>query len=140
MNQFGPRLAITRPLVGPDGCIAAVGSLQRVGPQWRRIPFSLLGAYNYPILARVRSVTGYSATAPRDRLYVKIAPSASMGLYSPEQVGEILRERPNVKCIELKSVQPLSIVLHSGTGPDIDLTPFIPEAKLPKAREGVPEE
>jgi hypothetical protein len=115
-----------RPLLGPDGCVAAVADLQMRTDHPREIPYSLLGAYNYPILARVRGVSGYSVTVPRDCLYVTIPPAVNIGLFSPAQIGEIFRERPNAKCLVLLGVQPLRIVLRSATGPDIDVMPFIP--------------
>jgi len=129
-----------RPLIGPDGCIAAVADLQLIEARWKDTPFSLLGAYNYPILARVRTVTGYSLTPPRQQLYVQVRSPFYLGIYDTGQMNEIFRERPQVKCIVLESLDPLRIVLHSATDPDIDLTPFIPMDKLPKVEKSVPEE
>jgi hypothetical protein len=37
-----------------------------------------------------------------------------------------LAEHPDLKFITLESLQPLRITLSSGTGPAIDLTPFVP--------------
>ena len=90
------------------------------------VPFSLLGAYNYPILIHVKSVTGYSVATPRDQMYVNVVPNLNTGIFSPDQVAGITKEHPEVRFITLESVEPLKITLSSRHGPPIDLTPYIP--------------
>ncbi len=123
-----------RPLVGPEGCIAAVADMQLRIDHPQEIPYSLLGAYNYPILGQVRVVGGYSVTAPRDQLYLRVVPAVNIDLYSIDQMNEIFRERPGVKCVVLESIDPLRIVLHSVDGSTVDLTPFVPMDKIPKSQ------
>jgi hypothetical protein len=90
------------------------------------VPFSLMGACNLPILFQVESAAGYSATAPRDQLYLQVPPATSLGIYTPEQEAAILEERPEVKFITLEGLHPLRITLSSRGGPTIDLTPDLP--------------
>ncbi len=113
--------------VGPDACIVPVVNPDLVIFHPFEIPFSLLGAYNFPILYQVKCGSGYSATAPHDQLYIKLPPAINMGIYAPEQKAAVLKERPDVKFITLESVDPLRITLSSRDGPTIDLTPEIPK-------------
>lgn len=115
-----------RTYLGPHDYIAAIADPQVVSTHPFTVPFSLLGTYNFPILFKVKSVTGYSVTAPRDQLVVTVPPKMAFGLFSPDQKEAILRERPDVKFITLESMDPLRITLSSKDGPTVDLTPFIP--------------
>ena len=54
------------------------------------------------------------------------------GAYIPSQRHDLLRDHPDMKLITLESLQPLKITLSSGTGPTIDLTPFVPRELDPK--------
>jgi hypothetical protein len=112
--------------LGPDDLIVPVADPEMIRKNPFDVPFSLLGAYNFPILFKVKSVTGYSVTVPRDQLYVTVPPAVNIGVFSPDQKEAILRERPNVKFITLESVDPLRITLSSRDGPTVDLTPLIP--------------
>jgi hypothetical protein len=112
--------------LGPDDVIVPVADPEMIRKNPFDVPFSLLGAYNFPILFKVKSVTGYSVTVPRDQLYVTVPPAVNIGVFSPDQKEAILRERPNVKFITLESVDPLRITLSSRDGPTVDLTPLIP--------------
>jgi len=89
-------------------------------------PYSLLATSNYATLARIVNIWGYSPTCPMDRLDIKIHAYYPFGAYLPEQKAYLLMQRPDLKFITLKSLHPLKITLSSGTGPTIDLTPYIP--------------
>jgi hypothetical protein len=90
------------------------------------VPFSLIGAYDFPIFFEVKSATGYSVTTPHDQLYLKTRPRWSSGIFTPDQKEAILQERPHIRFITLESVEPLRITLSSREGPPIDLTPYVP--------------
>jgi hypothetical protein len=89
-------------------------------------PYSLIGAYDHPIVFEVTSATGYSLTVPGDQLYLKAHPAFYSGIYLPDQEADILKERPNVRFVTLESIEPMRITLSSPGGP-IDLTPFLAE-------------
>jgi hypothetical protein len=112
--------------LGTDAVIVPVADPEMIRKNPFDVPFSLLGAYDFPILFKVTSATGYSVTVPRDQLYLTVAPAVNIGVFSPDQKEAILQERPNVKFISLESVHPLRITLSSRDGPTIDLTPLIP--------------
>jgi hypothetical protein len=90
-------------------------------------PYSLLGTYNYAVLADVINAWGYSPTVPRDQVYTKTYAVYPFGAYLPDQKQSLIAERPDLKFITLESLHPLKITLSSRDGPTIDLTPFVPK-------------
>jgi hypothetical protein len=94
-------------------------------------PYSLLGTYNYACIAGIINTSGYSSTTPLAQLYTRVG-YYPFGAYIPEQRHDLLRDHPDVKFITLESLKPLKITLSSGTGPTIDLTPFVPQELNPK--------
>jgi hypothetical protein len=115
-----------RPLLKPGEVIVPVINPALTAGERANAPFSLIGAYNYPMLFEVVSATGYSTTAPRDQLYLTEPPFLASGVYLPAQETAIARERPNVRFITLESIRPLRITLSSPAGPPIDVTPLAP--------------
>jgi hypothetical protein len=89
-------------------------------------PFSLLGFDNFCCLEHVVNASGYSLTAPRRHLYVQTPPSTPQGYFTPAQIDDLWRERPDLKIIVMESKNPVRITLRSKNGPDVDLTPYIP--------------
>jgi hypothetical protein len=90
------------------------------------VPYTLLGAYDYPELFQVPSASGYTVTVPRDQAYLRIITPYNYGSFAPSQEAEILKERPNVRFITLENIKPLRITLSSPNGP-IDLVPLLTE-------------
>jgi hypothetical protein len=95
------------------------------------IPYSLLGTYNYACIDDIINTSGYSLTSPLGQLYTRVG-YYPFGAYIPDQRKDLLHDIPDVKFITLESLQPVKITLSSGTGPTIDLTPFIPHELDPK--------
>ena len=91
-------------------------------------PYSLLGAYNYPMLAHVVCASGYSQTAPADQRPLKTALLSPWGAYKIDQRENLLREDSGLKFITIERRQPLQVTLSSRDGPVIDLTPYIRDA------------
>ena len=89
------------------------------------IPYTYLGTANFPALYRIPCISGYSTTAPTDRLPLQTAASFWYGAFSPDQVDEILQQRPDLKLIELKRIRPLKIVLYSKGEPPVDISPVL---------------
>jgi len=89
------------------------------------IPYSYLGTANFPALYRIPCISGYSTTAPTDRLPLRTSPSFWFGAFDFGQVDAILQERPNLKLIELKRIRPLKIILYSKGEPPVDISPVI---------------
>jgi len=115
-----------RPLLKPTDRIAVIIPLDLYLDNRFEEPYSLLGTYDYAILAGVVNACGYSPTAPRDQLYTRAYAFYPFGAYHPFQKAALMEERPDLKFITLESLHPLKITLSSRDGPTIDLTPFIP--------------
>jgi len=92
------------------------------------VPFSLIGAYDYPMIARVVCGSAYSQTVPKDQYYVRTVPLLSpWGAYSINARDALLREHPDLKFITVESIEPLKVTLSSRDGPTIDLIPYFPK-------------
>jgi hypothetical protein len=63
-RKIGPLLGRGQVALGPDDLIVPVADPEMIRKNPFDVPFSLLGAYNFPILFKVKSATGYSVTAP----------------------------------------------------------------------------
>ena len=122
-----------RPLLKPTDRIAVLIPLDLYMDDRFEEPYSLLGTYNYAVLAGVVNAWGYSPTVPRDQVYTKTYAFYPFGAYHPDQKESLMEERPDLKFITLESLQPLRITLSSRDGPTIDLTPFVPKrhSKIP---------
>ncbi len=114
-----------KALLAPGDVIVPVINPQLTMADRYVAPFSLIGAYDYPILFEVPSATGYSLTVPSDQLYLQTHPVTNSGIFWPSQEAQILKERPNVRFVTLESVAPLRITLSAPSGAPIDLTPFL---------------
>jgi hypothetical protein len=114
-----------KALLGPGEVIVPVMNPNLTLAERYVAPYSLIGAYDHPILFRVTSGTGYSLTVPRDQLYLKTLPAFNSGIYFPDQEADIRKERPNVRFVTLESITPLRITLSSPAGPPIELATFL---------------
>ena len=116
-----------RALLKPTDRIAVIIPLELYTDDRFEEPYSLLGTYNYAILAGVVNAWGYSPTVPRDQVYTKTYAFYPFGAYHPNQKKALMEEKPDLKFITLESLRPLKITLSSRDGPTIDLTPFVPK-------------
>ncbi len=123
--------AKVRPMLRPDDRVAVLISRQLYDQDRFDVPYSLLGTYNYACIDGIISTSGYSSTAPLDQLYTRIG-YYPFGANLPEQRAALLAEHPDLKFITLESLKPLKITLDAGTGPDLDLTPFVPRELDPR--------
>ncbi len=119
--------AQVRPLLKPTDRIAMLIPIELYTDDRFEEPYTLLGTYNYAILAGVVNAWGYSPTVPRDQTYTKTYAYYPFGAYAPDQKKALMEERPDLKFITLESLRPLKITLSSRDGPTIDLTPFVPK-------------
>jgi hypothetical protein len=118
--------ARVRPLLKPTDRIAVLIPLNIYEDNRFEEPYTLLGTYDYAVLAGVVNAWGYSPTVPRDQVYTKTYAYYPFGAYRPYQKQALMAERPDLKFITLESLRPLKITLSSRDGPTIDLTPFVP--------------
>lgn len=118
--------AQVRPLLKPDDRIAVLIPLNLYEDDRFEEPYTLLGTYNYAVLAGVVNAWGYSPTVPRDQTYTRTYARYPFGAYFVEQKAALMEEKPELKFITLESLRPLKITLSSRDGPTIDLTPFVP--------------
>jgi hypothetical protein len=110
----------------PGDQIATVVDVQYWVMHGTDMPYSLMGTASFPAYLQLPCIAGYSVTAPIDQLPIKTVPYFWYGAFRPEQVNDLLAERPNIKLIRLESVDPLKITMSTGNGPEIDLTPLLP--------------
>jgi hypothetical protein len=115
-----------RPLLLPTDRVAVIIPFDLYEKDRFEEPYSLLGTYDYATMAGIVNLWGYSQTAPLDQIDIQIYAWYPFGAYRPEQRSFLLKHRPEIKFITLESLHPLKITLSSGTGPTIDLTPFVP--------------
>jgi hypothetical protein len=92
-----------------------------------KIPYTLACTANFPALYKIKCLSGYSMVAPRDRITLKIQPAYWFGAFRPEQVSDILAEKPDLKIIRVESVAPLKITIYSQDSPLMDLSPYLPK-------------
>jgi hypothetical protein len=117
--------AQVRPLLKPTDRIAVLIPLEIYSDDRFEEPYSLLGTYDYAVLADVVNARGYSSTPPTDQLYTWVA-FYPFGAFLPSQKADLMADKPDLKFITLESLRPLKITLSSRDGPTIDLTPFVP--------------
>lgn len=92
------------------------------------IPYSALGTANFSAFLKVVCVSGYSTTIPLDQYPIKTIPHYWFGAFRPDQVDELLAEKPNLRLVRIKNTHPLTITMSRGDGPEIDLTPYLQAA------------
>ena len=119
----------------PKDEIATVINLDYWNANCRDIPYTLLGTANFPALFQVRCISGYSPTAPTDQMPLKTHPKFWFGAFQPDQVSAILAKRPDLKLLRIESAHPLKITMSTGSGPAIDLSPYLQSSavKIPQA-------
>jgi hypothetical protein len=122
-----------RSLLKPTDRIAVLIPIDLYTDDRFEEPYSLLGTYDYAILAGVVNTWGYSPTVPSDQVYTKTYAFYPFGAYLPSQKADLMAENPSLKFIALESLHPLKITLSSRDGPTINLTPFVPvrHSKIP---------
>jgi hypothetical protein len=106
----------------PTDEIATLVPLPIWNTQGRKIPYTYLCTANFPVLYRVRCISGYSPTAPLDEVPLKTRPGYLFGAFRTDQKKEILAEKSDLILIQLECVEPLKITLYS-KGKTVDITP-----------------
>jgi hypothetical protein len=115
-----------RPLFRPGDRYVVIEELNNGYFGKEGLPNVLLGSHNYPMLFQLPSDSGYSFTAPVDRIPLKGLRFWYFGALTREQEPDARRLVPQIRFITLETVHPLKITLSSPDGSKIDLTPFIP--------------
>jgi hypothetical protein len=105
-----------KPLIGDGNRIMAVVSQKITTDHEREIPFSLLGAANYPALFGVPSISGYTAQGFARPQLAEEVPYFFGGIYSPQTSQKMLSKNRNLRALHLVSIQPLRIDLCSAQG------------------------
>jgi hypothetical protein len=116
--------AVKRQL-GPDDAIATVIDPEVWIASQDHLNYTLIGTADFPAYFQVRSISGYSQTAPVGQLAVRLKPYYWFGAYAPDQVPALLQSQPHVRVITVQSFHPLRLLLASPSGP-IDLRPTVP--------------
>jgi len=119
--------ANVKPLLQPGDEIATVIDVPFWDQYRGQIPYTLPGTADSPAFLQVRSISGYSPTAPVDQMPVAVLPHFWFGAYSEDQVEKLLALRPNLKLVRIVSVHPYKVTMSTGTGPAVDLTPYLPK-------------
>jgi len=130
--------ASVKPLLKPSDEIVVAMDWSYWNTNAADIPYTLLGAANFPEYFRVRSASAYAPTAPVDQLPLKTIPSFWFGAFSEDQMAAVLAEKPDLKVLRILSTHPLKITLSEGTGNTIDLTPLLLKAGIKAAAPAPP--
>ncbi len=99
--------------LGPQDQIIAVMDPKLTFANFSEIPYSLIGAYNYPSLFRVRGASGYLAAGLAPTNVGGAAPFHWGGIYSPDAGARLLARNPNLRALQLVSLHPMRIELRS---------------------------
>jgi hypothetical protein len=125
-EKLEPYWAKVRTFLKPDDRFVVLIRTRSTQTDSMKVPYSLIGAYDYPMIAGVICGSGYSQTPPIDQLYLHVPLFSPWGAYNVTQREELLRQRPDLRFITLEQIDPLKITLSSRDGPTVDLTPYIP--------------
>jgi hypothetical protein len=80
------------------------------------IPFTLLGAFNYPALFKIASISGYTAPGLQQTESQGDVPYHMGGMYSEKVGRRMLARNPHLKAMRLVSLYPPRIELCTGAG------------------------
>jgi|GEM_PF-4080408 len=79
-----------------------------------RVPFSLLGVYDYPCILGLTNVSGYSPTIPATPFNLKVHPWHHSGFYMWQHAEQIRAENPGVVHVSLRNIRPCIFVIRDG--------------------------
>lgn len=96
-----------------------------------KFPYSLLGAYNYPALFRVRSQAGYLPAQPRDLDGSAPVPYFWGGIFDPKERDRLRARKPHAAFLEVERLYPLQMTLEIN-GREVQLE--TPERWVPEMR------
>ncbi len=117
-----------RPLLDPSAPTVSVFANEEVltsGMNYQLLPFTFINTYNYPDLFHVRSISGYSLTAPENQLGTEVVPPFQFGGFFPDQIAAMTLLGTKCNQLEITSDGPLQIILKRPDGKVIDLTPIV---------------
>ena len=103
-----------RALMGPNGALVPVLARPIPFDQVPRVPWILLGAYNYPALVQVPSQSGYVLRGMNNQTLHGIEARPILGTFLEKEIPALHRADPNLRFLILKSVEPLKIVWSDG--------------------------
>lgn len=115
-----------KPLIGPGNRILPVVGRAITANHDKQIPFSLIGALNYPALFNVPSISGYSAQGFDNPQLAEEVPYFFGGIYGPRASRRLMAKNPRLRALHLISLHPLRIDLCSAQGCQTLPTPSIP--------------
>lgn len=77
-----------------------------------KVPFALLGAYNYACILGVQNTSGYSPTLPGSKFDDKLKPYHHAGMFTPKQAASIRQIAPDVMTMTLIHLDPVVIEVN----------------------------
>ena len=81
-------------------------------PRRERVPFALIGGFNYAALFRVNNVSGFSVTPPLGADWLEkdtgVAPYFWGGVFAPVQARRITQVHPDIQRIALTGILPVA--------------------------------
>lgn len=99
---------------GPQDQFIVIADPKDSRREFKLMPFSLLGAYNYPALFGVRCASGYTVMGLADLELGGRRPNHRSGTFSRADGAALLARYPHLKALELVSLQPLRIDFRDG--------------------------
>jgi len=100
--------------LGPHDQLIAIVDRVVEPTRFDSMPFSLVGAYNYPALFQVHSRSGYSVTGINSAGLDGRKPNHWSGTFSRRDGEALLAKYPHIKALELVSLRPLRIDFREG--------------------------
>lgn len=117
-----------KPLIGEGNRMFCMVSPAGTKDHEKEIPYSLLGANNFPALFGVPSISGSTAPGFSQLKSEEDVPHGFGGTYSPEVGKRLLAKNAHLRALHLVSVRPLRIDLCSQDGCQTLPTPLTPAA------------
>ena len=102
------------PRFGPKDQFIAIVDSPLSPDRFDIMPFSLLGAYNYPALFGVQSASGYTVKGMANIQLDGRVPNHWSGTFSRADGNALLAKYPHLKALELVSLEPVRIDFRQG--------------------------
>lgn len=111
--------------IKPEDNVATIIPLDLWAKDAEDVPYLMIGTANFPAFLKIICISGYAPTAPMDQVPLKTPIWYWFGAFNETQIPDLLKERPDLKLIEVEDIKPLRIHLlfHGQT---TDLSPDVP--------------
>ena len=110
---------------GPNLLIATTMEPEEWNSSKTKAPYSYCGTANFPAYFQVRSISGYSQTAPLNQLPIPVRAYFWFGTYETNQ-NRLLSRVTSLTVLQVTSINPLHFMLTPPGQKPRDVTPLLP--------------